>query len=126
MSEQRDDLTTRDIAGATSRRSQDEGRGAATPGGGREERQPLFSDEEGGRLRGEWDAVQTAFVDDPRAAVGRADELVARTIQNLAESFSSERARLEEQWGQGQDVSTEDLRVALQRYRSFFDRLLSL
>lgn len=126
MSEHRDDLTTSDIADSASRRGHEEERETATQDTGRELQQPLFSDDDGGRLRSEWDAVQNAFVDDPRAAVARADELVARTIQNLAESFSSERGRLEDQWDQGQDVSTEDLRVALQRYRSFFDRLLNL
>jgi hypothetical protein len=90
------------------------------------EHEPLFSPEDGTQLRGQWDVVQTTFVDDPRGAVQQADALVAQTIQNLAASFSGERSRLEDQWGQGQDVSTEDLRVAFQRYRSFFDRLLSI
>lgn len=126
MTEHRDDITTSDIAGTTSRPTDEEARRTTTADDERSERQSLFSEEDGHRLRSEWDAVQTAFVDDPRAAVARADELVARTIQNLAESFSSERARLEGQWGQGEEVSTEDLRVAFQRYRSFFDRLLSI
>jgi hypothetical protein len=64
-------------------------------------------------------------VDEPRRTVEQADELVAQVMQRLAESFASERERLEGQWGRGEDVSTEDLRVALQRYRSFFQRLLS-
>lgn len=87
---------------------------------------PLFSDEDAGRLRSQWDDVQAAFVDEPRRAVEQADGLVADTIQRLATSFSDERGRLEQQWARGEDVSTEDLRVALQRYRSFFHRLLSL
>ena len=70
--------------------------------------------------------IQTAFVDEPRRAVERADELVAEVIKRLADSFAHERSRLEGQWGRGDNVSTEDLRVALQRYRAFFDRLLNI
>jgi len=65
-------------------------------------------------------------VDEPRRAVERADELVAEVIKRLADSFAHERSRLEGQWGRGDNVSTEDLRVALQRYRAFFDRLLNI
>jgi hypothetical protein len=81
---------------------------------------------EGARLRAEWEAIQAGFVDEPRQAVERADGLVARAAQRLAEAFAHERERLEEQWGRGDDVSTEDLRLALHRYRAFFDRLLSI
>jgi hypothetical protein len=63
-------------------------------------------------------------VDDPRAAVERADALVVEVVQILTTSFTDERSRLEQQWSQGEDVSTEDLRQALHRYRSFFERLL--
>jgi hypothetical protein len=86
----------------------------------------LFSAENGDELRGRWDAAQTEFVDDPRAAVEKADGLVVEIIQILSTSFTQERSRLENQWASGESVSTEDLRVALQRYRSFFDRLLSV
>ncbi len=72
-----------------------------------------------------WEELQAAFVDDPRRTVDRADELVAQVMQRVAEGFATERERLEHQWGRGEDVSTEDLRVALQRYRAFFRRLLS-
>jgi len=70
--------------------------------------------------------VQIGFVDDPRQAVRQADELVAQVMKSLAETFSSERASLEEQLEQTDSASTENLRVALRRYRSFFQRLLSL
>jgi hypothetical protein len=72
-----------------------------------------------------WEEVQTRFVDEPRGAVEDADGLVANLMQQLAEGFAQERERLEAQWGRGEDISTEDLRVALQRYRSFFQRLLA-
>ena len=65
-------------------------------------------------------------MDEPRRAVEQADELVAEVIKRLADSFARERSRLEGQWGRGDNVSTEDLRVALQRYRAFFDRLLNI
>jgi hypothetical protein len=95
-------------------------------GGPVAEATPLFAADETEHLRSDWSAVQTAFVDEPRKCVEKADQLVARVVQRLAESFSQERSRLEGQWSKGEDVSTEDLRVALQRYRSFFDRLLSV
>ena len=84
----------------------------------------LFAGAERDRLGEQWGAVQAAFVDDPRAAVERADGLVAEVVQILTTSFTDERSRLEQQWSQGEDVSTEDLRQALHRYRSFFERLL--
>jgi hypothetical protein len=87
---------------------------------------PLFSREEAGQLRTRWEEVQIGFVDEPRQSVERADELVAQVMRRLAEVFSEERGQLENQWTRGDDVSTEDLRVALRRYRSFFDRLLSV
>jgi hypothetical protein len=72
-----------------------------------------------------WKEIQTRFVDEPRGAVEDADGLVANLMTQLAEGFAKERERLEAQWGRGEDISTEDLRVALQRYRTFFQRLLS-
>jgi hypothetical protein len=73
-----------------------------------------------------WNDIQTYFVDEPRSAVQKADSLVASTMKQLAEAFSRERSNLEQQWDRGDNISTEDLRVAFQRYRSFFRRLLSL
>jgi hypothetical protein len=84
---------------------------------------PLLPDGEGFQSR--WEEIQVRFVDEPRGAVEDADALVATVMQRLAEGFAQERERLESQWGRGEDISTEDLRVALQRYRSFFQRLLS-
>jgi len=84
---------------------------------------PLLTDGEGFQSR--WEEIQVRFVDEPRGAVEDADALVATVMQRLAESFASERERLEAQWGRGEDISTEDLRISLQRYRSFFQRLLS-
>ena len=86
----------------------------------------LFPDKETNDFRKRWTDIQTGFVDEPRGAVEQADALVAEVIKRLAESFAAERSKLEGQWGRGDDVSTEDLRVALRRYRSFFDRLLSV
>jgi hypothetical protein len=87
---------------------------------------PLFAPDEAHGLRDRWDAIQTSFVDEPRRAVEQADSLVATAMKRLAEIFADERAGLEGQWDRGDDVSTEDLRLALQRYRSFFGRLLSI
>jgi len=84
---------------------------------------PLLADSDAFQSR--WEEIQVRFVDEPRGAVEDADALVATVMQRLAEGFAQERERLEAQWGRGEDISTEDLRVALQRYRSFFQRLLS-
>ena len=89
------------------------------------EREPLLPDDQSERFATRWQEIQTSFVDQPRDAVEQADVLVADLMQRLAASFSNEREQLEAQWDRGDDVSTEDLRVALTRYRSFFDRLLS-
>ena len=86
----------------------------------------LFPTGELDALRTRWKEVQTAFVDEPRKAVEQADGLVASAMKRLAEVFAEERSGLEKQWDRGGNVSTEDLRVALQRYRAFFDRLLSV
>jgi len=85
----------------------------------------LLPADENAELRRRWEDLQTGFVDEPRQTVEHADELVAEVMQRLAEGFAAEREQLEEQWGRGEDISTEDLRVALQRYRAFFRRLLS-
>jgi hypothetical protein len=90
-----------------------------------EDRPPLFAGEDADRFRQQWQEIQGRFVDDPRRAVEDGDALVATLMQRLAETFADERANLEKQWDGEGDVSTEELRVALQRYRSFFDRLLS-
>jgi hypothetical protein len=85
----------------------------------------LFPAQELHSYRVRWDQVQTSFVDEPRQAVEQADGLVASVVKRIAEQFSDERAQLERQWDRGDDVSTEDLRQVLKRYRSFFDRLLT-
>lgn len=106
------------------------GSGLASPAakdGGDESRDVvLFPSGETEGFRSRWTEVQTGFVDEPRHAVEQADGLVAEMMQRLATVFAEERARLEEQWSRGDDISTEDLRQALRRYRSFFDRLLSV
>jgi hypothetical protein len=85
----------------------------------------LLPHDQGTEFQERWESIQVTFVDDPRDAVETADALVAELMQRLADGFAQERERLERQWSRGEDVSTEDLRVVLQRYRSFFRRLLS-
>jgi len=98
----------------------------ATPSTTAEKLEPLFSSELAERFRTQWSAVQSSFVDDPRSAAKRGDELVAQVMKSLAESFASERTHLESQLGQTGEGATEALRLSLRRYRSFFERLLSL
>lgn len=87
---------------------------------------PLFTPDDAADYQAEWRALQADFVDDPREAVQRADELVAQVMQSLATTFNDHKHALEEQWQQGEQVQTEELRQALKRYRAFFDRLLSV
>ncbi|MBV9547362.1 MAG: hypothetical protein JOY61_23575 [Chloroflexi bacterium] len=93
---------------------------------GNGQREPLFGGSQADELRSRWSDVQTGFVDEPRRAVEQADALVAEVMQRLAQVFADERGKLEQQWDRGGDTDTEALRQALRRYRSFFDRLLSM
>lgn len=86
----------------------------------------LFPPQVASGFRGRWDQVQISFVDDPRQAVQQADELVAEVMKSLAANFAEQRSRLEAGIGTGGEVNTENLRMALRSYRSFFQRLLSL
>jgi hypothetical protein len=88
--------------------------------------EPLFDESVDHDFRDRWREIQTGFVDEPRHAVEQADGLVAELMQRLAQNFSEQRNNLEHQWDASDKVSTEDLRVALTRYRSFFERLLSV
>jgi hypothetical protein len=87
---------------------------------------PLFHEQELTGYRTRWGGIQTGFVDEPRKAVEEADALVSELTSRLAQSFTDERRRLEERWGKAENVSTEDLRQAMRRYRSFFERLLTI
>ena len=122
MSEER--LTTRDIARKMGTAA-DEPRERAVES---EDTRalPMFAVDEAAGFRTRWEAIQTGFVDEPRRAVEEADALVAQVIKRLSEVFADERNNLEHQWDRGDQSSTEDLRLALRKYRSFFDRLLSL
>jgi hypothetical protein len=131
-------LTSADMAGAAAARREpisdqteiDRQRGAvdyqSAGGQPEEDSPPLFEQDALEKFRSSWGAIQTGFVDNPGGSVKQADELVAAVMKRLAEVFADERANLEQAWAKGDDVSTEDLRVALRRYRSFFDRLLSV
>jgi hypothetical protein len=145
MEEQRIDtsqrkLSTKDMAAAAERNDsrRDEGFREETAQGDakfvdRENRpdhdeklSPLLSPSETSEFRSRWSSIQTGFVDEPRRTVEQADELVAEIMQRLAQSFSDQRSNLEKQWERSDEVSTEELRLALRRYRSFFDRLLAI
>jgi hypothetical protein len=121
-------LSTAALAEAGERKSESriiDAKVAAVPAAG-EQATSLLSAEEAKDLRTRWDSIQAGFVDEPRQAVQQADNLVAEAMKRLAEMFADERAKLEGQWDRGDNVSTEDLRLALRRYRSFFNRLLSV
>ena len=86
----------------------------------------LFAEDELSGLRSRWDDVQSGFVDDPKECVHKADGLVSDVVDQLTTGFSEARSRLEAQWARGEEASTEDLRLALKRYREFFERLLAV
>lgn len=133
MSEEKreEKLTTADMAAASEREEEthqdrEERAGGAESTMMKEESVPLFEGGEAEDYRSRWLDIQTRFVDAPQDSVEDADELVAEVIKSIAETFAEERDFLEDQWKRGDEVSTEDLRIAMQRYRSFFNRLLSL
>lgn len=127
-------LTTDELATAARRRERGteaiahpaDREGVREPSTRDSELSPLFSNDEERDFRDRWKDIQTGFVDEPRLSVEQADELIAKLLQRLAESFSEQRSHLEQQWEKSDSASTEDLRLALRRYRSFFDRLLSI
>jgi hypothetical protein len=119
IEEERENLSTADVAEALGKKDRELKKHP-------EEETSLLLPERCENYRSKWDSIQTSFVDEPRQAVEKADSLVAEVMQELARTFADERQKLEAQWGRGDDVSTEDLRIALQRYRSFFSRLLSI
>ena len=110
--------------GTGSQEAASQGSTAAATATADEAREPLLPSDQSERFTSRWQEIQAGFVDEPQQSVEQADALVADLMQRLAAIFAQEREQLEAQWAQGDDVSTEDLRVALMRYRSFFDRLL--
>lgn len=99
--------------------------GAGGPGVQEGSSASLVPQEEAARFLTEWNRIQSRFVDDPRGTVQEADALVAEMIKQVTELFADERSETQRRWSGGDNVSTEDLRLAMRRYRSFFDRLLS-
>ena len=130
-SDGKEKLHTDDIAGRAkpdSEKFKKVGRGNGN--GSNADLEPLFAGDVERDFRTRWRDIQSGFVDEPRPAVEKADQLVAELMQRLAQSFSEQRKNLEHQWEASEKtpdkISTEDLRVALTRYRSFFERLLSV
>jgi hypothetical protein len=117
--EQRGDVATEP------RQSSEAERAEADTGGGGDE-PALFESTERDTLSQRWTEIQATFVDDPRRAVEQANDLVSDLMERLVSGFKDEQSQLESRWDRGDDVSTEDLRVVLQRYRSFFGRLLEV
>ena len=121
-----EEITTADIAGKTQPQRGEvvsiSQRTTARPEG----EPSLLASDEIDEMRSRWTAIQTSFVDEPKSSIEAADKLVAQAIKRIADGFYEERMKLERHWKTGGDVSTEDLRQSLQRYRSFFSRLLSM
>jgi len=119
-------ITTADLAAAAEITQHTIEASHSEPRSEDEQLAPLFAPDAAKEFRAQWDGVQISFVDDPQQAVRKADELVAQVMKSLADTFSTERAKLEGEVDATEQASTENLRVALRRYRSFFQRLLSL
>ena len=115
-------LTTADLARGEAAPRTD----GSTDRQGGESPPALFPAEDARNFQARWDTIQVSFVDEPRRAVEQADALVAEALKRQAEIFAAARADLEAQWEGGEDVSTEDLRQALRRYRAFFTRVLKV
>jgi uncharacterized protein YdaT len=134
MNENRDNQTNRDVVDPTLEREENEQsehmeeQKAESPSVTTtdDELEALFEEEESDKFRTQWLNIQSKFVDNPRESVREADELVANILKSVTMGFHHRRTSLEKQWNSGNDISTEDLRLALKRYRSFFDRLLTL
>ena len=86
----------------------------------------LLDEDEAEDYRSDWLEIQTRFIDDPRDAVDNADELVSDLMDTITSNLARQRDSLERQWGEGSEPSTEELRRSMMRYRSFFQRLLTL
>ena len=114
-------MTTAELVESNMQKKEEAVRMEQTPA-----RAALFDDHEVDDLRSRWQRIQGEFVDDPHASVENADKLVATAIQRLAEIFAQEKTNLEGMWSRGTEISTEDMRQAIHRYRSFFDRILSV
>jgi len=125
MNEDKATVSTGDFAASKHEPSTEADTGSDTDSAPADPSVSLFSSGDGEGFRSRWHEIQVEFVDHPRQSVEQADALVAEVMQDLAQTFADERQRLESQWGRGDDVGTEDLRVALQRYSSFFERLLT-
>ena len=133
MMEENRETTNRDVVGTTIDEPEAEQREPVVENqsaiAGNEEDEglvALFEDQEAGKVRTQWLNIQGKFVDNPRESVREADELVGSMLKSVTMSFHNRRSSLEKEWNSGGNVSTEDLRLALKRYRSFFDRLLTL
>lgn len=135
MDEDRDNRMNRDVVDTTDEQLENEQRARldeqtvenrSATDSMNEALEPLFEENEAGGFRTQWLNIQSKFVDNPRESVREADELVASVLKSVTMSFHERRTSLEKQWNGGGNVSTEDLRLALKRYRSFFERLLTL
>jgi hypothetical protein len=121
-----DDVLTADIVDRETEEKEEENPSQGLPSLEAEPLSPLFSQERVQDLRQRWLELQAAFVDEPQKTVRQADELVAQVMKDLARGFADERGKLETHWNKGDKVSTEELRQTLRRYRSFFERFLSM
>jgi hypothetical protein len=99
-----------------------EQRTTATPG----QQTPLLAKSEVEQFQSRWNSIQAGFVDEPRKTIEEADKCVANAMQRISQLHSDERVKLESMWKRGDQASTEDMRLALQRYRAFFSRLMSM
>jgi len=86
----------------------------------------FLSQTEAQSFRSRWEGVQFGFVDDPKQSVEQAIHLIGDTVKQLTESLDAERQKIGQPLQRVDMPSTEDLRLILRRYRSLFERLVSI
>jgi hypothetical protein len=122
--EQRLERASEEETGARRQADTNDARSETASDSAAEERATLIPPDRAESYNGRWTQLKSDFVDEPSKAVRGANELVGEVLDELEELFRSQRAELEKGLDSEQ-TTTEDLRQALGRYRSFFDRLLS-
>ena len=77
-------------------------------------------------LQSRWQTIQMEFVDKPKGTVAKADQLIEEVIDRLEQLLTQKRDELKQEWGRSDEPTTEELRLALQHYRTFLNQLLSV
>jgi hypothetical protein len=86
----------------------------------------FFSPNEADGFRARWESIQVGFVDDPRTSVQSAAQLIGDAMKRLSEEVATERRKFETSSRRENGKATEEMRLLLRRYRSFFKHLMEM